>query len=399
MEMPTVTNTKRLLPPRALTAPPNLTEFLGAWFGVFPFRLEDISGLVRADSEDISPDIYGWAGKFSVPLPPFAVEKENTQGLVDAASKKKKEMGKAQNESVDQRASTYALASGTGCSVLGGLCTNETDFAGTLKRYFREIFSDIVLNANSFDRGERAMVTKELGIVSSHRSMRKTEKWVVSTGCRDHIPPPYDCSHLFRSCLSSEEYPFAMTSMRKDARRIYDKTRTMNGLLDHLENLGHAVAPFVEGLAVELLPFQSQTVQWATEREQTPGGVNAFLWTKLPSIFQPNTDLYFSPILEELTAAKPQLARGGIIAEQMGLGKTVISLALILRNPAPPLPVSGTAIAVINVTPAISSGAAFWDPDLYSRTSASKKKRGRIISRGTLVVVRCWMSRIALFHD
>jgi SNF2 family DNA or RNA helicase len=158
--------------------------------------------------------------------------------------------------------------------------------------------------------------------------------------------------------------------------------------LDHLENLGHAAAPFVEGLAVELLPFQSQTVQWATEREQTPGGVNAFLWTKLPSVSQPNTDLYFSPILEELTVTKPMLARGGIIAEQMGLGKTVISLALILRNPAPPLPVSGTAIASINVTPAISAGAAFWDPDLYSRTSASKKKRGRIISRGTLVVVR-----------
>jgi SNF2 family DNA or RNA helicase len=226
--------------------------------------------------------------------------------------------------------------------------------------------------------------------------MRKSEKWVVSDGCGNYITPARDLSHMYASILSGEEYPFAMTSMRKDAKRIHDKTKTLNGLMDHLENLGHAVAPFVEGLAVELLPFQSQTVQWATEREQTPGGVNAFLWTKLPSLAQPHTDLYFSPILEELTVTKPQLARGGIIAEQMGLGKTVISLALILRNPAPPLPVSGTAIASINVTPAISSGAAFWDPDLYSRTSASKKKRGQIISRGTLVVVRSWMSRIAM---
>jgi uncharacterized small protein (DUF1192 family) len=36
---------------------------------------------------------------------------------------------------------------------------------------------------------------------------------------------------------------------------------------------------------------------------------------------------------------------------------------------------------------------------MYTRTSASKKKRGRIISRGTLVVVRCLMSRIALLKD
>jgi hypothetical protein len=383
---------RRLLPPRALTAPDHLTEFLGTWFGVFPFRLADISGLVRADSEDISPDIYGWTGKLSVPLPPFSVEKKATQASVDAASKKKKEMGQAQNESVDQRESTYALAPGTGCSVLGGLCTNETDFAGTLKRYFREIFSDIVLHARSFDHGGRAMVTKELGIVSCHRSMRRNEKWVVPAGCGNHVNSPRNPHDMYGSFLSGEEYPFAMTSMREDAKHIHNKTKTLNGLMDHLENLGHAVAPFVEGLAVELLPFQSQTVQWATEREQTPGGVNAFLWTKLPSVAQPNTDLYFSPILEEFTVTKPKPARGGIIAEQMGLGKTVISLALILRNPAPPLPVSGTAIASINVTPAISAGAAFWDPDLYSRTSVSKKKRGRIVSRGTLVVVSCWRS-------
>jgi hypothetical protein len=392
MKAPTYTKKKegekrRLLQPRDLKASPYLTEFLGSWFGVFPFRLADVNGLLRADSEDAPLEICTLRGKLSVPLPPFTMEKETSQAFVDAASKKQNEMGTRQNESVDQRESTYALASGTGCSVLGGLCTNETDFAGMLKRYFREIFPDIVMKARSSDR---AMVTNELGIVSHHRAMRRIEKWIVPAGCGNTLPPPSDPSHMHASFLSGEEYAFAMTSIQKDANRIHDKTKTLNGIMDHLEDLGHAVAPFVDGLTVELLPFQSQTVQWATEREQTPGGVNAFLWTKLPSVAQPNTDLYFSPILEELTVTKPMLARGGIIAEQMGLGKTVISLALILRNPAPPLPVSGTAIASINVTPAISSGAAFWDPDLYSRTSASKEKRGRIISRGTLVVVRCW---------
>jgi SNF2 family DNA or RNA helicase len=176
-----------------------------------------------------------------------------------------------------------------------------------------------------------------------------------------------------------------------------------------MEDLGHASAPYVEGLTVDLLPFQSQTVGWATEREQTPGGIQAFLSTKLPnqdlnynsflSTKLPNQDLNYNFVTGKLSHDKPHLVRGGIIAEQMGLGKTVISLALILRNPAPALPESGSATSSIDALPTISAGATFWDPDLYSRTSASKKKRGRIISRGTLVVVRCWMNRIVLFRD
>jgi hypothetical protein len=381
---------------------PYLTQFLGAWFKVFPFPLEDVCGLIRADTW---PHEFGFlpsTNRCALPLPPFRATKgsfETTfKDIVDAASKEKVETAKKHNEIVDKRAGTYALEPGTGCSVLGGLCTNETDFAGTLKRYCREILPDVVAHESSnFNLG---LAENGFGIVSRHRSMRQDQKWVVPFGCGEEIPPPSETNlHNFDYFLSSKQYAFAVESMKDDARKVWEKTTTLNGLMDHLENLGHATAPFVEGLAVELLPFQSQTVQWATEREHTPGGINAFLWTKLPSVAQPNTDLYFSPILEKLTTTKPKLARGGIIAEQMGLGKTVISLAMILHNPAPPLPASGTAVSSINVTSAISSGAAFWDPDLYSRTSASKKKRGSIISRGTLVVVSCWIKLTAVWLE
>ena len=67
-------------------------------------------------------------------------------------------------------------------------------------------------------------------------------------------------------------------------------------------------------------------------------------------------------------------------------GKTIISLSLILKNPAPDLPESGLASSItpqLNLAP----GAPFWDPDLYQRTSADKHgKRGQIVSRGTLVI-------------
>lgn len=69
-----------------------------------------------------------------------------------------------------------------------------------------------------------------------------------------------------------------------------------------------------------------------------------------------------------------------------GLGKTVISLALILQNPAPVVPEAGSNVSTIPAQ--IPSNGPFRDPDLYERTKDESDSRGSIISRGTLVVVR-----------
>jgi len=111
-------------------------------------------------------------------------------------------------------------------------------------------------------------------------------------------------------------------------------------------------------------------------------------------VAEPGHDIYYSPILERFRRDKPKLVRGGIIAEEMGLGKTVISLALILQNPAPAVPQSGSPISALEKLSSnadVASAAAVqtpWDTDLYARSSASNSKRGSILSRGTLVVVR-----------
>lgn len=70
----------------------------------------------------------------------------------------------------------------------------------------------------------------------------------------------------------------------------------------------------------------------------------------------------------------------------MGLGKTVISLALVLQNTAPTLPSSGSHVSSISTHQNPAPGAPFRDPDLYQRTSKDNEKRGSIASRGTLVV-------------
>lgn len=95
--------------------------------------------------------------------------------------------------------------------------------------------------------------------------------------------------------------------------------------------------------------------------------------------------LWFCPMLNKLSRNVPQGPRGGILAEEMGLGKTVEVLSLVLAAPAPPDRKSGVKV---------------------------KSKDGTLIrSRGTLVVCKVrstckgsadeaitWYKNVTLFH-
>ena len=64
-------------------------------------------------------------------------------------------------------------------------------------------------------------------------------------------------------------------------------------------------------------------------------------------------------------------------------GKTVITLALILMNPAPAEPVSGTRVSDI-----FGGLKEPWDKEAdHDSSSTGSSKRGSILSRGTLVIV------------
>ncbi len=64
----------------------------------------------------------------------------------------------------------------------------------------------------------------------------------------------------------------------------------------------------------------------------------------------------------------------------------MISLALILQNPAPPAPVSGcnSDVWISNINNAAECEG--WDPE-WQRGENESALRGSIMSRGTLVVV------------
>ncbi|CAO3663847.1 unnamed protein product [Umbelopsis ramanniana] len=135
---------------------------------------------------------------------------------------------------------------------------------------------------------------------------------------------------------------------------------TLEQFYQHLQPpvLQHIASSYISSdLRPQLLPFQSQNVQWLLNREGhyvndngqvTPLEVDyskteAFIWEKIELDKQ---ELYINRASEQVSVgvnsdlqyARTLVYRGGILSDEMGLGKTVSMLALILlhRRTFPP---------------------------------------------------------------
>jgi hypothetical protein len=141
----------------------------------------------------------------------------------------------------------------------------------------------------------------------------------------------------------------------------------------------------------------------------------------------------FQSNLDRCRSDKPRLVRGGIIAEEMGKCSTRIVdecykidihgltpfssflpylqasarrssrllsswriLLQIFLSRAVPSALSPHPLLrrLPGALPTAGDSTSVWDKELYARTSEANKKRGSIISRGTLVVVSCVLCRI-----
>ena len=93
---------------------------------------------------------------------------------------------------------------------------------------------------------------------------------------------------------------------------------------------GRHAAPQPAGLAVNAMPFQLQTISFMVDAEKN--GCNAKLWTKYTT--GSGASFYYSAPLNQFSKTLPEPVRGGILASEMGLGKTIMSLGLLSANPA-----------------------------------------------------------------
>jgi len=284
----------------------SFAKLLGAWYNVFPFVLADICGSLKADTG--RPAGLHHRSGVSITVPPFQIKShelaEINKNILSTATNDLK----THKSMVRSRLGRLTLKSSQKGSLLGGTCPPGLGFESAMRRFFSEVLADEI--DSSAESG--SWFDMAVGVKSTHRRMRKR-------GAPLHSDQPhlFTC-HDISTFLRSEDVPIAVTGLRKASNNLFEHTTTIKGLIDHCENLGHAEVPFFEGLNVELLPFQRQSVQWALERETMEGGVQSLLWPKLPSVAQPHTEVYFNPILQSFRTDKPRLCRGGFIAEEMG---------------------------------------------------------------------------------
>ena len=309
----------------------------------------------------------------SLPYPPFYWDYDNAHEKArDLLPLKEKQRDDLQ-EAVQQHEAAQSIASSSTLKGNGGISPKpaETDMRSIWKRYFQESLPWL-------DNCSYSYFCE--GVVSRHRNMRQADPSRTAFSAYDEG----NVNHVWmQDTFLTLADTSAAESMVQTDTILQGKGEPIPDFLERLENLGHdcSTMDHLEGLNLELLPFQKQSVQWAVERETTSGGIRSFTWAKLP-----NVDMYYNPGTRKLVSEKPRLVRGGLLCQQMGLGKTVVSLALILKNPAPAMPSSGSpASSIPRVIPPSSNGmtAPFWDPSVQSEGSA-----GSIVCRGTLVVVR-----------
>jgi len=141
-------------------------------------------------------------------------------------------------------------------------------------------------------------------------------------------------------CVLDEEDEATHFVSAKAKSSNLDYWFTMQGLMRSVESPGGPeLARNPDGLACELFPYQKETVQSMVDRERLPGGLNSLLWEEHRPLGDdrktPLSTFFYNRVAGELLRERPVCNPGGFLCEEMGLGKTVEMISLILLNPAP----------------------------------------------------------------
>ncbi|CAM9858108.1 unnamed protein product [Ectocarpus sp. 6 AP-2014] len=115
------------------------------------------------------------------------------------------------------------------------------------------------------------------------------------------------------------------------ARREYDFS--LAGILKSAESSGYRVVdPQPADLTVDLFPYQQSSCQWMLDHERDPRGLNGYFWERREWA-DGGAPLWYFPLAGEFRLAEPPHITGGLLCEEMGLGKTIEVLSTILANP------------------------------------------------------------------
>lgn len=117
-----------------------------------------------------------------------------------------------------------------------------------------------------------------------------------------------------------------------DLPQSMDYRFSLAGLMRRIENRGYQLASSQpEALTVQLYDFQRSTYQWMLDQENDPNGINSLFWEEWK--YGGNISLFYFPLAGEFRLTRPPKTNGGLLCEEMGYGKTIEIIALILGNP------------------------------------------------------------------
>ena len=172
-----------------------------------------------------------------------------------------------------------------------------------------------------------------------------------------HLTPSAPVEHAVAAPPARER----MFEVDADAAGVADDF-TLPGLLAAAVTRGGAAAPQPPGLKVRMLDFQLQTLRWMRDQERAPRGLNGSFWeerrwadaappadddekdeasrfslkkkgkTEKKSATSAEGRFWYFPLAGELRLAEPPVRRGGMLCEEMGLGKTVEVLGLVCAD-------------------------------------------------------------------
>ncbi|XP_072986407.1 DNA repair protein RAD5B-like [Typha latifolia] len=137
-------------------------------------------------------------------------------------------------------------------------------------------------------------------------------------------------------------------------------------------------------LVCDLRPYQKQALFWMSELEkgidfEQAGKTIHPCWNAYKIVDRRASAVYVNVFSGEATTEFPtatQMARGGILADAMGLGKTVMTIALLLANP---------------------KGEASNDPDIDCKVPKVPRTKISSVRGGTLIV--CPMALLGQWKD
>ena len=208
------------------------------------------------------------------------------------------------DNSYEEELAQMELLCSSGKATEGHICNSDVSFAGVFKRFYSQKLHDFY----------QARRYKGICFEDLEEMIEKLFQGGDSSLTRG-TPSTADIVFGYKGAF----FFYAFLQDRLEGWNRYEDD-SIAALLRQIENLGHEEVDYVEGLTCELLPFQSQSVKWALERETMPGGIQSLFWGKVPDdASRAEKELWYNPLTGRFRRGPLNRVRGGFIAEEMGL--------------------------------------------------------------------------------